>query len=186
MPENNTRDRRSIRLSGYDYAQNGAYFITICTHGKRNMFGEIVDGDVRLNECGRIVHMCLLEIPKHFSNASLDEFIVMPNHIHAIISIDAASRGTACRAPTERFGKPTANSIPTIIRSLKSAAARRINVLRQTPGAPVWHRNYYEHVIRGETDLNSVREYVRYNPQKWAEDEENPAKSANGISQGRR
>jgi len=79
----------------------------------------------------------------------------------------------ACRAPTEKFGRPTPNSLPTIIRSFKSAVTKRINSLRQTPGARLWQRNYYEHVIRNETDLNDIRQYILDNPVKWDMDEEN-------------
>jgi REP element-mobilizing transposase RayT len=100
----------------------------------------------------------------------------MPNHIHCIIILDSLRRGTARRAPTEGFGKPLANSIPTIVRAYKSAVTKCINEFRKTPGASVWQRNYYEHVVRDDNDLNRIREYIECNPARWAEDEENPSR----------
>jgi len=104
----------------------------------------------------------------------LDQFIIMPNHFHGIVWI-VDGRGTARRAPTgeptcEQFGKPVAGSIPTIVRAFKSAVTRQINLYRNTPGAPVWQRNYYERVIRNEAEMNAVREYIANNPQQWALD----------------
>ena len=113
----------------------------------------------------------------------LDAFCVMPNHVHGIIVLagghfSADRRGTMHRAPTtqfEQFGKPTINSIPTIVRGFKSAVTVRINQIRSSPAAPVWQRNYYEHVIRNEIDLEEIREYIENNPLKWLEDKEHPA-----------
>ncbi|MCP9448402.1 MAG: transposase [Nitrospira sp.] len=83
-------------------------------------------------------------------------------------------RGTACRAPTEQFGCPVTGSIPTIIRSFKSAVTKQINEQRRTPGVPIWQRNYYEHIIRNDESLNRIREYIANNPLQWALDRENP------------
>ncbi|MCP9448033.1 MAG: hypothetical protein NNA22_10760, partial [Nitrospira sp.] len=118
-------NRRSIRLKGYDYSQAGAYFVTVCTQDRTCLFGDVADGEMRLNDAGGIARQCWFDIPAHFPNASLDEFIVMPNHVHGIIVVDG--RGTACRAPTEQFGRPVTGSIPTIIRSFKSAVTKQIN-----------------------------------------------------------
>jgi REP element-mobilizing transposase RayT len=168
-------------LKDYDYSQAGAYFMTICTHSHKCLFGEIVSGATQLNKFGNVVNKCWLEIPHHFPNVEVDAFAIMPNHIHGIMSIVDNCRGTACRAPTEmieRFGKPTACSLPTIVRSFKSAATKRINALRKTPGARIWQRNYYEHVIRNEDDLNEIRQYILDNPVKWDMDEENPTRQS--------
>jgi len=126
-----------------------------------------------LNDAGRIVERTWLEIPEHFLIADLDSFIVMPNHIHGILVLIDVGRGTACRAPTERFGKPIPDSLPTIIRSFKAAATRRLNTFKKTPGATLWQRNYYEHIIRSEESLNRISKYVIENPLRWAEDPEN-------------
>ncbi|MCP9441172.1 MAG: hypothetical protein NNA20_01135 [Nitrospira sp.] len=166
-------NRRSLRLKGYDYSRPGAYFVTIVTQNRACLFGEVVDGAMRLNEIGKIVRQCWLDIPAHFAHTELDEFVVMPNHVHGIIVI-IDGRGTACRAPTEQFGRPVTGSIPTVIRSFKSAVTTHITQQRGTPGAPVWQRNYYEHIIRNEGELHGIREYITNNPLQWAMDREHP------------
>lgn len=177
--------RRSIRLKDYDYRQAGAYFVTICTHGRKCVLASVAAGAMVLSPMGRIVRACWDEIPVHFLHVELDAFVIMPNHVHGIIVIvddgwgdgRGDGRGTACRAPTptaESFGKPVPGSLPTIIRSFKSAATHLINRHRGTPGAPVWQGNYYEHVIRDERGLARIREYMAANPARWALDGENP------------
>ncbi|MBN2099560.1 MAG: transposase [Dehalococcoidia bacterium] len=106
----------------------------------------------------------------------LDAFTIMPNHLHGIVVIHEQCRGTLQRAPTqtERFARPTSNSIPTIVRLFKSATTTRINVLRGAPGMPVWQRGYYEHVVRNEQELTAIRQYIQANPAQWDEDENNP------------
>ena len=141
--------RRSIRLGGYDYSQAGAYFVTVCTRNRECLFGEIIDGEMRLNDAGRMVDSEWLNTPRIRPQVELDGYIVMPNHVHGIICVVDDGRGTARRAPTvERFGCPVPGSLPTIVRAFKSAATKQINTLRGTPGTPVWQRNYYEYVIR--------------------------------------
>ncbi len=179
--------RRSIRLKGYDYTQAGAYFITIVTKDRACLFGEVVEDDMRLSPMGIIVQECWLAIPDHFPHAVLDEFVVMPNHVHGIIVLNetekvgarhatprppAAPRPPAVPRP-EQFGKPVPGSIPTIVRSFKSAATKCINEYRGTPGAPVWQHNYYEHIIRTEESLNCIREYILTNPLRWHLDRQN-------------
>ena len=95
--------RRSIRLKGYDYSELGAYFVTICSWNRECLFGDIVDGEMRLNEYGVVAEGCLNEIHEHFKYVSLDCNIVMPNHVHLIMVIGHSGRGTACRAPTYRY-----------------------------------------------------------------------------------
>ena len=172
------RCRHSVRLHGYDYAQPGAYYITICTHGRQCLMGDIEDGQVRLNDYGRIVHTEWTRCAEMRCNVELDEFVVMPNHFHSILVIadDPQGRGTVHRAPTlEQFGRPVSGSLPTVVRYFKGSTTRRINALRGTPGAPVWQRSYYEHVIRDEQDLREIREYIAHNPAKWDLDSENPS-----------
>ena len=173
MPYNpHSNHRRSIRLRDYDYSKEGAYFVTICTYNREFLFGEIENGKMRLNEYGAIIHDAWVITGQIRPNIKLDEWIIMPNHVHLIIIIGGDGRGTARRAPTgEKFGKPTIGNIPTIIRSFKSAVTKRINELRSLPGIPLWQRNFYEHIIRGENALNRIREYIIYNPMRWEEDE---------------
>jgi len=169
--------RRSIRLRGYDYSQAGAYFVTICVHGHESMFGEIVDGRWGPNEFGKIVQEEWERTGALRDNVTLDDFVVMPDHLHGIIRL--AGWGTARRAPTdtpsalvasERVGSPVTGSIPTIVRAFKSAVTRRVNELRQTPGGVVWQRGFYEHVIRSEDGLLRLREYIRSNPLRWLDE----------------
>ena len=169
-------NRRSIRLKGYDYSQPGAYFITVVTQDRAHVFGEVVDGQMRLNEAGRMVQADWQRTAEIRPRVDLDAFVVMPNHVHGIIVLTAGCRGTLQRAPTHtvgQFGKPTSDSVPTIVRLFKSATTCRINEMRGTPGAPVWQRNYYEHIIRDDAALQRIREYVASNPVQWDLDREN-------------
>ena len=170
---------RSIRLPGFDYTQPGAYFVTICAHGRDCLFGKVADGDVVLNHLGRLAHeeWTYTEIVR--PEVELDEFVIMPNHLHGIITIQRSSRsvGAHARAPLpsgDALLQRPPKSLGSLIAGFKSAATKRINQSRHTPGQPVWQRNYYEHVIRGETDLNRIRQYIRDNPARWAEDIYNP------------
>jgi len=170
--------RRSIRLKGYDYTQAGAYLVTICTQGRICLFGEIVDGEMRLNDAGEIVAWTWHDLPNYISNVQLDAFVVMPNHVHGIIIITdpvvVVGAGSE-PAPTEPAPTPRMHGLPEIVRQFKTFSARRINDLRGTPGTPVWQRNYYEHIIRDEGSLNRIREYILNNPSRWEMDQENPS-----------
>ncbi len=164
--------RRSIRLQGYDYTQSGAYYITIVTHQREHLFGEVVDGEMNLNRFGLIAREQWQKLQRRFKHLELFEFIIMPNHIHGIIVITCEAEGPT-KARLERFGKPVGGSIPTIVRSYKSAVALRINLVRGTKGHEVWQSNYYEHVIRDEQDLQAKCGYIAANPSNWPDDEEN-------------
>jgi len=179
--------RRSIRLRGYDYTRPGAYFVTIVTRRRECLLGEIVDGKMVLSEYGRIVAEEWERTALVRPYVRLDEFVVMPNHIHGIIWIvgDDAVGATRPVGATRRVaptgsttgGRPTgprAGSLGAIIAQFKSAAAKRINQIRGTPGVPVWQRNYYEHIVRNERALNAIRQYIRNNPARWTDDRENP------------
>ena len=184
--------RRSIRLQGFDYSQDGVYSVTICTPNKVQLFGNIAEMQMNLNTLGQVASRCLHEIPCHFPNAKIMESIVMPNHVHAVIfmkddQIEKATTGEkglnetrkggkeagkTCLAPTGGvFGKPKPGSIPTIVGSYKSAVTKMIN--RQFPKlcSVIWQRGYYERVIRDEKELASVIEYIRSNPANWERDE---------------
>jgi putative transposase len=177
--------RRSIRLPAYDYSQAGAYYVTIVTWHRECLFGEVVDGEMVLSKFGLIAKQQWEKLPMRFPNIELGAHMIMPNHMHGIIEI-LAGRDTAGnqngfdgessrRAPThEQFQKPVKGSIPTIVRSYKSAVSYRINLMRNTDGVPVWQRNYYEHIIRNEQDLQNKTDYILSNPMLWDEDDENP------------
>lgn len=177
--------RRSVRLKGYDYAQSGVYFTTICTEQRDCLSGEVVDGTMRLNPYRAAAAASWNGIPEHFASADVDEFVVMPNHIHGVVLIIPAADvgmgvlGTACRAPTaESFGRPVSHSLATILRSFKSATTKQINEMRATPGTRVWQRNYYERVLRDDRELDAVREYITRNPLNWMDDENHPARQS--------
>lgn len=170
--------RRSIRLRDYDYTQTGAYFITVCTQTRQCLFGHIINGIIELNDAGKIVADEWIKTAELRHEIELDAWVVMPDHFHGILIINRGQsnrRGTALRAPTgERFGKPISGSIPTIVRSFKSAVTKRINALQNTPGTILWQRGYWERVIRDEFEMDRIREYIRDNPLKWQLDNNIP------------
>jgi REP element-mobilizing transposase RayT len=154
----------SHHIKEYDYSQPGAYFITIATYKKFEVFGYIQEDKVILNSRGKIAFESWNDLPAHFSSVEIDEFIVMPDHIHGIIWINYADnrRDTACRVSTiERFGKPVVGSIPTIVRSYKSAVTNTIHI--NEPDLKIWQSNYYDHIIKNEEDLENIRVYIKYN-----------------------
>lgn len=164
--------RRSIRLTDYDYRQTGAYFVTICAANKQCLFGEIANDEMQLTQMGETAIDCWEAIPQHFPNTELDAFVLMPNHLHGIVVIQTARAQHA--APLHTPPHVASGSLGAIIRSFKSATTRQINILRKKPGETLWQRNYYEHVIRNEADLDRIRHYIEINPSKWSEDTENP------------
>ena len=191
MPESSVRrHRQSTRLKGYDYAQSGAYFITIVTQNRFCMFGDVMEEKMFSNAAGVMVRTAWNELPYRFPNVHLDAFVVMPNHIHGIIIIDQAVGvplvGTQSefdpRSP-DRVLRATTRVAPTlgdIIGSYKSITtveyARRVRSGDWQPfPRRLWQRNYYEHVIRDSDELNRAREYITNNPLKWELDRENPS-----------
>ena len=167
-PNSDKNHRRLVRLRGYDYTQAGAYFVTICAHNQVGMFGDVLHGEMRLNLYGQAVVECWNDLRNHYPYVRLDAFVVMPNHMHGILElIDDVGTGLK-PAPTQR------HPLSEIVRGLKTFSSRRINQLRHSPGVPVWQRNYYEHVVRNESDLDAIRNYILDNPSKWTDDKENP------------
>jgi REP element-mobilizing transposase RayT len=175
--------RKSIRLKDYDYSQEGAYFVTICAYGKKCILGDVIDWRVELSPIGQIVCAFWFEIPKHFEVVQLDEFVVMPNHVHGIVMITGKRTSVKCtgvksNAPTRGNDyyshiSPRKDTLSVIVRTYKSAVSRwcRQNGYKDFR----WQRNYYEHVIRNEDDLVKIREYIANNAVKWDLDNENPA-----------
>ena len=165
--------RHSIRLEGYDYSLPGAYFVTVCTHKREYLFGNVVNDEMVLREYGKIVENIWHNLTNHYQNIKLDKFIVMPNHIHGIIILmDMNDVGAGLKpAPTDLTKY---YPLSEIIRAFKTFSARHVNELRKTPGIPVWQRNYHEHIVRNENELNRIREYIMNNPLRWQYDRENP------------
>jgi REP element-mobilizing transposase RayT len=158
--------RRSIRLKGWDYSNNGYYFVTICAKDRENIFGEIVGArldspKIRLNNRGIIVNDVWRDLPNHINNIVLDEFIVMPNHIHFILIIKNNNKGESSLAPT----------LGWIIGMFKSEISKRINKIEGLPRTIWFQRNYFERIIRTEEEYFSKRIYIRNNVINWNEDE---------------
>ena len=229
MPTEDGHNRRSIRLRDFDYAAPGAYFVTICASERGCIFGGVVGGQVHPTLEGQVVQDVWTAIPNHFPVVTLDDSVIMPDHLHGILVIADRGDGTRCEwegagvvpgenvgarhavpemrhgatresdddigeghaatakpgddigarhavplRTVERFGHPVASSVPTIVRSFKAATTKRINEMRGTPGAPVWQRNYYEHVVRDEADLDRIRKYIADNLAREIEDSDKP------------
>jgi putative transposase len=181
------RDRRSLRWAEYDYTQAGVYSVTLCVKDRQCLFGDVVGEEMRLSAFGRIALDCWNEIPRHIPAVVLDEFVVMPNHMHGIVVItdpdtDGGVMGGfggfvggmhASPLHDNRY-RLRSRSLGSIVGSYKSAVTKRINTARQTPGAPVWQREYYDRVVRDDREMDRIRRYIRNNPSAWAKDRLNP------------
>ena len=171
------KKRKPNRLKGYDYNQQGYYYITICTKNRLNPFGEIINNIMHLSQTGEIENKFWIAIPEHFKNIELDEFIIMPNHIHGIIIVnngDVGNNGVGhpnhpIRAISVDNYDRTKMIVSKIIHGFKSSATREIR--RQLNDFNFsWQKSYYDHIIRDENDLNRIREYISNNPTNWETD----------------
>lgn len=166
--------RCSIRLKGYNYSQSGAYFITICTHNRKCLFGHIDNGIIILNDAGKMVEKWCFELENKFHDIQCIEHIVMPNHIHFIIqNVGADLR--VCPESIE-LGEHTGSPLPRIIQWLKTMSTneyiRNVKINHWLPfTGKFWQRNYYEHIVRSENELNRIRQYIIDNPANWMVDE---------------
>jgi len=194
--------RKRNRLRDWNYSTPHWYYVTICTQKHRKLFGEIVDGKIVLNEYGEIVKFIWHDLPNHNPHVSLDEFVIMPNHVHGIIILNEIRNdvgtdsksilkqqsivvGTDSKSvhkynpTTKRTGLdlvPTQkfHGITEIVRQFKSFSTKRINKIRNISKQSVWQRSYYDHIIRNEKSLFEIRRYIRENPLKWTIDKNNP------------
>lgn len=188
MDESQKHHRKSPRLPDYDYSQSGAYFVTLCAHHRQPLFG-LVDGDeMNLNACGEIAFNCWTVIPEHFQQVELDMFVVMPNHIHGILvihnkeldnteessnplpSVGLRHASTLQKPPLNQRRGAKSGSLGAIIGSYKSAVTHAIREYENSPKLPIWQRSFHDHIIRNETSLNKLREYIQTNPARWTED----------------
>ncbi len=165
-------ERKKLRLHCYDYRSEGFYFITLCVHGRMCLFGDVVNSEMILNASGKMINEVLINLPKFYPTIILDAYIIMPNHIHAIVNI-SADIGTAQRP------SPTKPSLSDILKNFKTYTTRKyIDGVHQQGWLPfedrLWQRSFYEHIIRNETSLDKIREYIFDNPLKWEIDRENP------------
>jgi putative transposase len=160
--------RKNIRLKDYDYSLPGGYFVTINTIERGNFLGEVVQENMMLNKYGTIVQETWNDLIHHVKNIELDIFTVMPNHVHGIIIIlDSPVRAGSEPALTKQHV-----GLPEIVRQFKTFSARRLNECRSVEHGSVWQRNYYEHIIRNDKELEHIRKYIYYNPSQWKVDED--------------
>lgn len=167
----------SIRLQDWDYSWPAMYYVTICTKDRACCLGEIKDGNVYLSEIGKIVFECWLEIKNHFDFVQLDDWIIMPNHLHGIIVFqdndfgDANGREARSRVSTPRkFGPLQPKSLSSVVHAFKSAVKRQCNKKHLDFQ---WQAGFYEHIIRNEEDYCRIKEYIANNPAKWQENKNN-------------
>jgi putative transposase len=151
----------------------GEYFVTICTYERKCIFGNIVDESVHLSSAGEIIKRYWEEIPKYFDNLEMGEFVIMPNHLHGIIVITEPV-GAIHESPLQTIRQKRTMTLSKIIGRFKMTSSKEINLVRQTPGQPVWQRGYYEHIIRNEKDLQNIRDYILNNPLQWSFDNDHP------------
>ncbi len=154
-------NRKNLRLKDHDYRQNYTYFVTICTDKKRNLLSEIVWIDINnspkviLTDIGIEIEKTIDHINNHYTNAICKKYVIMPNHVHLIITVNSAEN----------------MSLPDIIRQFKSFTTKRYNDIYGTKNKVLWQRNYYEHIIRNDNDCLNIWQYINNNPAKWMEDE---------------
>ncbi|GAB4545817.1 MAG: transposase [Anaerolineales bacterium] len=185
--------RRSIRLQGYDYSQAGAYFVTIVAWQREMLFGEIVNGEMILNDFGKIVQREWLDLSKRFKYLELGAYVVMPNHVHCILIFRDHIGATRQGATDALAGKalsqtiisdgidgsplpcgPKPASLGAIMSQFKSRATKRLWKIPSLKNMPIWQRNYYERIIRNESEMDRISRYIESNPTRWADDDENP------------
>jgi REP element-mobilizing transposase RayT len=166
LPDHPPPRRSGLRLDGYDYAQAGAYFVTICTAGRACLLGHITDGQMILSDIGEMIHRAWGELPEHCQGIAIDEFVVMPNHVHGIVAVTGEP--------------PCTTALSEIVRRFKTLTTKKYREQMQASqgqeGRPcrLWQRNYYDHVVRSDVALTHIRQYIVDNPMKWEMDEENP------------
>lgn len=180
-------NRQSNRLQGFDYSSPGSYFVTIVSYQRLPFFGKIISEKIQLNQIGKIVENYWIDVPLHFNCVSIDAFVIMPNHLHGIININEhqLSKKPSCYdsmnqiAPInfseDHHKRPKGtipNSLGAIIGAFKSATTKQVHRLGLTDHRSLWHRNYYEHIIRDDQDYHRIVEYIQLNPSNWANDQE--------------
>ena len=193
--------RRSIRLKGYDYSQEGLYFVTICVQNRECLFGKIVNGEAELNEIGEIVKNEWEKSAEIRKEINIHTYIIMPNHLHAIVEIVGNVGANGIRPnetgeyhrpnETDEYIRPNetgdsisgechsplrspSKTIGALVRGFKSSVSKQL-------GFSPWQRNYYEHIIRNQNAYQTISEYIENNPAKWENDTFNPNVRANAI-----
>jgi putative transposase len=166
---------KSLRLPYRSYAEPGIYYVTICAHENRCIFGNVQKNSVNLARLGDLVREHWQAIPFHFPNAKLDAFVVMPSHLHGLIEISGKAISPVAEIRRRKFNLDAvpADSLPAIIRSFKAIVAKRAHQELGFKGE-LWHRNYFERIIRDAKELSNATQYILENPKKWETDRFNP------------
>jgi putative transposase len=162
--------RKNLRLDGYDYANAGAYLVTVCTRGRRCTLGHIEEDRVALSGTGTIVHRQIAALPLRFVQVHVDAFVVMPNHVHVLLVLDGRARQASPLCIGRRSRQASPVRLGGIVGAFKAGSSREA-------GRPLWQRGYHDHVVRDEDDLARVRTYIETNPIRWHLDPENPERS---------
>lgn len=169
--------RRSIRLSDFDHASAGGYFVTLCTHEKKCVLGDIRGSEMHLSDLGRIVDLEWRRSSEIRVEVELDSFVIMPNHMHAIVLFRAELPDAAEPALPRTMRGTGRRTLSSLVAGFKAATTRRTRAMIGPSFDPLWQRNYYEHVIRGERVLDRIRQYIADNPLRWNQDGYHPSKS---------
>ncbi len=164
--------RKALRLKCYDYAAVGAYFVTVCVFEKMCILGDIVHGQMREYDHGRVIHDIWDQLPQRYGNIKLDHCVMMPNHFHGIVMITNTDVGAGSPGPDGSPGPlmtggetpPLRPTLSRVMGYFKYETTKRINGMRNTPGMKLWQRSFYDRVIRDEREWNDIRQYIAYNP----------------------
>jgi putative transposase len=171
------RRLNSLRLASWNYRWPGVYSVTLVTHGRRPIFGTVASGEMRLSEEGRIAHEEWLRTEQMRDYLRLDAFVIMPDHIHAILVFDEHTPGAPAgglpdddptESPTRTFKRP-AEALGSVIAGYKAVVTGRIRTVCGNPRMRVWQRNYWDRIIRDEREWESWRAYIDDNPRRWTE-----------------
>lgn len=168
MHMDNYLTRKILRSMNHDYSSNGYYFITICTYHSEHFLGDIINSKMTLNNYGRVVKKYLLKIPEYYTDIILDEYVLMPNHIHAILIIESdIEKVTKIDKAGRKYG-----ILSKAIKSFKEACTKEIK-RDQGDSYFSWQKSYYDKVIETDAELNNIRNYITQNPERWEYDKLN-------------
>jgi len=166
-------DRKRIRLKDYDYTKPGYYFVTINTNKNIQNVSKIINGKIELNESGKIIDKVWNNLPKHYPNCKLDEYIIMPNHVHGIIKLINCSEGFRTIPGKNVKTNKINHGLPEIIRGFKTFSSKTINKKNEPEQKFRWQKSYYDRIIRNKSELDNVRRYISSNPVNWENDQNN-------------
>lgn len=171
--ETKTYRINSIRIPEYDYSSENFYFVTICSFQQEQIFSKIAHDKIYLTEIGSIINEEWLKTQNIRENVIIDDYVIMPNHIHGIIVIDSQIIDEKTLHRSVSTKNMRANSLSSIINQIKSISTKRVRKSRNDPTIKIWQPRFYEHIIRNENELYEIRTYIKNNPLKWSEDEYN-------------